>query len=81
MLLPMTTSTTAQSQGSSLGTAIRTLRTTAHLTLADASKLAGISPAYLSRVENGLVSPSPTWVSTVAESIGKHLNDETRTAA
>lgn len=70
----MTVATAPQQQGSPLGTAIRTLRLAANLTLADASKIAGISPAYLSRVENGLASPSPAWVSTVAEAIGKHLD-------
>lgn len=74
------TATATPQQGSPLGTAIRTLRKTAHLTLADASKIAGVSPAYLSRVENGLVDPTPTWVSTVAEAIGKHLDTEAAAA-
>lgn len=74
------TATTTPQQGSPLGTAIRTLRNSAHLTLSDASKIAGVSPAYLSRVENGLVTPSPTWVSTLAEAIGKHLDDEAHAA-
>lgn len=66
--------TTAPPQPSPIGTALRTLRKTADLTLDDVSRMGGISPAYLSKVENGLVSPTPTWVSTVTEAIGKHLD-------
>lgn len=67
----MTTSTAPKANP--VGTAIRTLRKTAGLTNLDASHLAGVSPAYLSRVENGLVSPTPSWISTFVESVGKHL--------
>ena len=72
---------TATNSPSAIGTAIRQLRTSAGLTLADVATLAGISVSYLSRVENGLVSPTPQWVHIVTSAIGDRLIGTTSAAA
>lgn len=63
-----------------LGTAIRTLRTTAGITLADLAALAGVSQTYVSRVENGHVVPTDKWIALVATAIGEHLAHQRDTA-
>lgn len=47
------------------GQAIRQMRSVAGLTADQLAELAGISPGYLSRVENGKNRPSDRWVGTV----------------
>lgn len=56
-----------------LGTAIRTLRTSAGITLADLAALAGVSQTYVSRVENGRVAPTDKWIALVVTAIGEHI--------
>ena len=57
-----------------LGEALRTLRKTAGLTLADLTREAGISGPYLSNVENGRLSPSPEWIKALLISIGEQID-------
>ena len=63
-----------------LGIALRALRTSSGMTLAEVADAAGVAPSYLSRAENGLVSPSPTWVHNLAASIGKRMAEDARSA-
>lgn len=58
-----------------LGLAIRKLRKDADLTLDEVCTGAGISTNYLSRVENGLVSPTDAWVAMVVAEIGRRLSE------
>lgn len=46
----------------------------AHLTLDDVAREAGVSAAYLSRVENDDRSASAHWMGTVAAVIARHLS-------
>lgn len=65
----MQTTTTAT------GTALRTLRQAAGLTLQQVAAGAGVSISYLSRVENGLTAPRPQWVQVVTEYLGSRIED------
>lgn len=58
-----------------VGTALRTLRKSAGMTLADVAVKAGVSAPYLSNVENGNVTPSTKWVHMVMEVIGSELEE------
>jgi transcriptional regulator with XRE-family HTH domain len=55
------------------GAAIKALRVAAGMTLEDVAEAAGISPSYLSRAENDLVTPTANWIQLVALAIGNHL--------
>lgn len=55
------------------GQALRVLREEAGLTAREVADRAGVSPAYLSRVENGNVFPSATWLSVIATAIAAAL--------
>jgi transcriptional regulator with XRE-family HTH domain len=55
------------------GLAIRQLRTASGLTIEALANRAGVAPSYLSRVENGLVAPTSSWVHTVVTAIGEHI--------
>lgn len=55
------------------GKAIRALREMASLTLDDVAKEAGVSAAYLSRVETGKASTSAKWLGLVSSVIASHL--------
>lgn len=59
-----------------IGTALKTLRGVAEMTLDDVAAAAGVSVSYLSRAERGLVTPTPGWVSVVAQSIGERLESQ-----
>lgn len=63
----MTTLTTAP------GKSIRTLRLLAGLTLEKTAREAGVSVAYLSKVETGQNAASPKWLGHVAGVIASHL--------
>lgn len=65
----------------SLGTAIRSLRSTAGLTIAEASEIAGVAPSYLSRAENGLVAPTPSWVHNYVAAIGDRIEADAKATA
>lgn len=58
-----------------IGTAIRTLRKTAGLTVTEVAAMAEVSYHYLSRVENGHVIPTARWVRDVTSAIGRHLGN------
>lgn len=51
------------------GQALRGLRKVAGLTLAEVSDIAGTAPAYLSKVESGVLTPSPDYFWRVAGAI------------
>lgn len=70
-----------QTTPSAIGTAVRTLRVEADLTLADVTAIAGVSQAYLSRVENGHTTPSDKWITIVATAIGEHIAENRGSAA
>lgn len=55
------------------GASIRTLRLMAGMTLEDAATAAGVSPAYLSRVETGAARAKPTWIAAVVAAIADQL--------
>lgn len=64
---------TARDSANGMGTALRTLRKSAGLTLDEVSAKAGVSTNYLSRAENGLVDPSSNWVELVVTALGAHI--------
>lgn len=55
------------------GTVIRKARTTQKLTLRQLAELAEVDYSMLSRVERGLVEPSPRWLKAVTDALGKHM--------
>ena len=57
----------------SVGAAVRRLRSAQGLTLADVAERAGISQGMLSRLETGAVSPSLETLAAVAKAIGAEL--------
>jgi len=64
----------SQPLASSVGAAIRRLRSAQGLTLADVAERADISLAMLSRLETGAVSPSLETLAAVAKAIGADLS-------
>ena len=56
------------------GSSIRTLRAIAGLTLDQVAQEAGVSAAYLSRVETGKSKATPKWLGLVARVIARHLS-------
>lgn len=64
-----------------LGAALRVLRTTAELTIEQAAEVAGVSPSYLSRAENNLVTPTPGWVQHVTTVLGDQITEKPSRAA
>lgn len=55
------------------GSAIREMRKAQNLGLRELARLAEVDAGTLSRVERGLVDPSPRWLKAVAEALGKNL--------
>ena len=56
----------------SIGTALRQAREVRELSAVDAARAAGISPAYLSRLENDAVKkPSPHVLHQLSEALGR----------
>lgn len=55
------------------GTALRALRKTQKLSLRDVANLAEVDYSTLSKVERGLVDPSPRWLKAVTDALGKHM--------
>lgn len=51
--------------------ALRVLRHSAGLTVRELARMAGVSPSYLSRVENGDVQPTDRWVRDVICQVGQ----------
>jgi transcriptional regulator with XRE-family HTH domain len=54
-----------------LGAHIRHHRQAAHLSLRKLAELIGVNPAYLSRVERGIVPPSDTLIQAIATALGR----------
>ena len=55
------------------GEGIRSLRVLAGMTLDEVAQEAGISAAYLSRVETGQATATPKWLGVVASVIATRL--------
>lgn len=55
------------------GLVIREARKTQRLTLRQLSALAEVDHSMLSRIENGLVDPSPRVVKAITDALGRHL--------
>ena len=68
-------------QTNPLGTALSALRTAADMTLQEVADVAGVSLSYLSRAENGLVTPTAQWVQVVTIAIGERIASDARDAA
>jgi DNA-binding XRE family transcriptional regulator len=67
------TSDAAASLAATIGSALRNLRASQGLTLADVAERAQISQAMLSRVETGAVSPSLDTLAALASALGADL--------
>lgn len=63
------------------GRALRDLRIAAGLTLEEVAHSAGVSTAYLSKVERDEKAPRARWVSRVLFAIGNQLGTAERTVA
>jgi transcriptional regulator with XRE-family HTH domain len=60
----------------SIGTALRRAREVRELSAVDAARASGISPAYLSRLENDAVKkPSPNVLHRLSEALGMPYSD------
>lgn len=55
------------------GTVVRAARKAQNLTLRDVAKLADVDYSTLSKVERGLVEPSPRWLKAVLDALGQHM--------
>lgn len=55
------------------GHAISEMRKAQDLSLRELARLAEVEPGYLSQVERGLREPSPRWLKSVTDALGKHL--------
>lgn len=56
------------------GHAIRVMRKAQNLPLRELARLAEVEPGYLSQVERGLREPSPRWLKSVTDALGRHLS-------
>lgn len=56
-----------------LGRRVRELRREHQLSAREVAKRAGVSPAYLSRLENGKVSPTVTTLTRVVQAMGESV--------
>lgn len=55
------------------GHTIRTQRKALGVSLRSLARLAGVSPAQLSRFERGLLEPTPRWTRDVEEAVAQLL--------
>lgn len=55
------------------GPAIKAMRKAQKLSLRELARLAEVEPGYLSLVERGLRDPSPRWLKSVTDALGKHM--------
>lgn len=55
------------------GTVIKAARKAQDLSLRQLAGLAEVDYSTLSKVERGLVEPSPRWLKAVTDAIGKHM--------
>lgn len=70
----------ASSKGQT-GEALRTLRKAAGLTLADVAEIAGTAPAYLSKVESGVLIPADAYIGRVMAAIARAFSAESGAVA
>lgn len=63
----------SKGQDKSIGDAIRDLRTAKSLTITDLSRMTGITPAAISRYENGRRIPSVESYNTIMTALGAEL--------
>ena len=61
------------SQQAQPGGALKNLRKVAGLTLDTVARLADTAPAYLSKVESGRLTPTPTYMARVATAIAAEM--------
>lgn len=59
------------------GLVIREARKTQRLTLRELAALSEVHHSMLSRIENGLVDPSPRVVKAITDALGKHMGGAT----
>lgn len=64
---------TESTHGGGIGPALKALRLAADMTLEEVAEAAGVSPSYLSRAENDIVTPTAGWVQLVAVAIGDNI--------
>lgn len=55
------------------GTMIRETRKAQDLSLRDLAKLSEVDHSTLSRIENGLIDPSPRTVKAITDALGRHM--------
>ena len=55
------------------GRAVRTVRQSLEVSLRERAALAEVDWSALSRVERGLINPSPEWLSAVTDALGRRL--------
>lgn len=55
------------------GTAIKAMREAQGLTVRALAELAEVNPGMLSLVERGLREPSPRWLKSVTDALGRHM--------
>lgn len=55
------------------GHAIKAMRKAQGISLRELARLAEVEPGYLSQVERGLRDPSPRWIKSVTDALGKHI--------
>ena len=55
------------------GAAIKAMRKAQGLTLRELARLAEVEPGYLSMVERGIREPTPRWLKSVTDALGRHL--------
>lgn len=55
------------------GTAIRAMRQAQGLSVRELARLAEVNHSQLSQVERGLKDPSPRWLKSVTDALGRHL--------
>lgn len=55
------------------GLAIKEMRKAQRLGLRELARLAEVSESQLSKVERGLTEPSPRWLKSVTDALGKNL--------
>lgn len=56
------------------GSAIRAMRKAQGLSIRQLARLAEVNGGYLSQVERGAEEPSPRWLKSVTDALGKHLS-------
>lgn len=63
------------------GTVLRAARKAQDLSLRELAALAEVDYSALSKVERGLVDPSPRWLKAVTDALGKYMAEQLETGA